>query len=267
MTRPVEHGGHGFDFKWDLGCTSHMMKFFRAPYGRAAAVYNDLTYPMLYHHTENFLLPLGHDEVVHMKRTHGQQDGGPERLRQVRQPAVALPAPVRLSAEETAVHGPGVRPEERVERRGAAAVGVDLGPPAPFAAVVRQAAQRGVQVRSGDARGRQHPQRLRVDRVPEPPAGASSPSSATTANYSDLLVYLLNLSRDYFPEFRLGVPFAGQVLQGASTPTPREFGGNGHNWINEYEAVPHPAFHHPHSFSTKLLPLHGMIFRAVAIQR
>ena len=112
VTRPVEHGGHGFDYKWDLGCTSHMMKFFRAPYGRRGAVYNDLTYPMLYHHTENFLLPLGHDEVVHMKRTHGQQDGRPERFREVRQRPAALPAPVRLSAEEVVVHGPGVRPEE-----------------------------------------------------------------------------------------------------------------------------------------------------------
>src|SRR5437588_5078656 len=36
---------------------------------RKFAVYGDLTYPLLYHHTENFLLPLGHDEVVHMKRT------------------------------------------------------------------------------------------------------------------------------------------------------------------------------------------------------
>ena len=35
----------------------------------------------------------------------------------------------------------------------------------------------------------------------------------------------------------------------------------------EYEAEPHPAFHHPHSFCTQLLPLHGMLFRAVAIRR
>ncbi len=64
VTKPVEHGGHGFDYKWDLGCTSHMMKYFRAPYNRRSDKYGDLTYPMLYHHTENFLLPLCHDEVV-----------------------------------------------------------------------------------------------------------------------------------------------------------------------------------------------------------
>src|SRR5262249_38680750 len=69
VTRPAADGGHGFDYKWDLGCTTHMMKFFRAPFARRPAVYNDLTYPMLYHHSENFLLPLAHDEVVHMKRS------------------------------------------------------------------------------------------------------------------------------------------------------------------------------------------------------
>ena len=43
----------------------------------------------------------------------------------------------------------------------------------------------------------------------------------------------------------------------------REFGGNGHQWVNEYQAEPRPAFHHPHSFRAPLLPLHGMLFRLV----
>ena len=34
--------------------------------------------------------------------------------------------------------------------------------------------------------------------------------------------------------------------------------------VPEIESVPQPAFHHPHSFATKLLPLHGMIFRPIA---
>ena len=36
--------------------------------------------------------------------------------------------------------------------------------------------------------------------------------------------------------------------------------------VNEYHTNhPQPVFHHPHSFRTRLLPLHGMIFRSVAI--
>jgi 1,4-alpha-glucan branching enzyme len=79
-------------------------------------------------------------------------------------------------------------------------------------------------------------------------------------DYHDLVAYLINLSKEHFPEFRLGVPRAGKYFKVLDTDA-KEFGGNGHNWINEYDAHPQPAFHHPHSFSINLLPLHGMLFR------
>ena len=92
---------------------------------------------------------------------------------------------------------------------------VHLGPSAPLAAVVRQAAQRSVQATSRPC--------TRGTTSPTASSGSSArttgstswPSFATTGDYRDLLVYLLNLSQEHFPEFRLGVPFAGQVLQGA----------------------------------------------------
>ena len=56
------------------------------------------------------------------------------------------------------------------------------------------------------------------------------------------------------------MPLPGKYYKVIDTDA-TEFGGNGHNWINEYEAVPHPAFHHPNSICTNLLPLHGMLFR------
>jgi 1,4-alpha-glucan branching enzyme len=81
--------------------------------------------------------------------------------------------------------------------------------------------------------------------------------------YEDLVVYLINLSREHFPEFRLGVPFAGRYYKVLDSDA-KEFGGNGHQWINEYETEQRPAFHHRHSFCAPLLPLHGMLFRLVA---
>jgi hypothetical protein len=56
------------------------------------------------------------------------------------------------------------------------------------------------------------------------------------------------------------VPFAGRYFKVLDTDA-QEFGGNGHHWVNEYPTAPHPAFHHPHSFCTPLLPLHGLLFR------
>ena len=80
--------------------------------------------------------------------------------------------------------------------------------------------------------------------------------------YGDVLVFLINLSREHFQEFRLGVPFPGRYYKVLDTDA-REFGGNGHNWVSEYDTAPQPAYHHPHSFRTQLLPLHGMVFRYV----
>src|SRR5262249_18318172 len=73
-------------------------------------------------------------------------------------------------------------------------------------------------------------------------------------DYGDLLVYLLNLSKHHLPDFRLGVPFPGKYSKVLDSDA-QEFGGNGHNWINDYQTSPKPAFHHPHSFCTNLLPL------------
>src|SRR3974377_391013 len=51
-------------------------------------------------------------------------------------------------------------------------------------------------------------------------------------DYRDFLVYLLNLSKEHFADFRLGVPVPGNYCKIIDTDS-REFGGNGHNWIND----------------------------------
>ena len=47
----------------------------------------------------------------------------------------------------------------------------------------------------------------------------------------------------------------------------QEFGGNGHNWISDYHTEERSAFLHQYSFTTKLLPLHGLLFKSVDIKR
>jgi hypothetical protein len=59
------------------------------------------------------------------------------------------------------------------------------------------------------------------------------------------------------------VPFAGRYYKVLDTDA-KEFGGNGHQWINEYQTDPRPAFHHPPCFCGPVLPLHGMLFPLVA---
>ena len=68
VSRPVYAGGLGFTMKWNMGWMHDMLEYFgREPIHRK---YHQqlVTFSMLYAFTENFLLPISHDEVVHMKR-------------------------------------------------------------------------------------------------------------------------------------------------------------------------------------------------------
>jgi len=67
VTRPPYLGGLGFSFKWNMGWMHDTLGYFgREPVHRKYHQ-NDLTFAMLYHFNENFILPLSHDEVVHGK--------------------------------------------------------------------------------------------------------------------------------------------------------------------------------------------------------
>jgi 1,4-alpha-glucan branching enzyme len=69
VTRPPYLGGLGFSLKWNMGWMHDTLNYFgRDPVFRRFHQ-NDLTFAMLYHHHENFILPLSHDEVVHGKRS------------------------------------------------------------------------------------------------------------------------------------------------------------------------------------------------------
>jgi len=67
VSRPTYVGGLGFGLKWDMGWMHDTLKYMaHAPIYRLYH-HNELTFRMLYAFTENFLLPLSHDEVVHGK--------------------------------------------------------------------------------------------------------------------------------------------------------------------------------------------------------
>jgi 1,4-alpha-glucan branching enzyme len=69
VTRPPYLGGLGFSMKWNMGWMHDTLTYFGHDPVYRKYHQNDLTFAMLYHHHENFILPLSHDEVVHGKRS------------------------------------------------------------------------------------------------------------------------------------------------------------------------------------------------------
>jgi 1,4-alpha-glucan branching enzyme len=67
VTRPPYLGGLGFSLKWNMGWMHDTLNYFHHEPIHRQYHQNDLTFAMLYHHHENFILPLSHDEVVHGK--------------------------------------------------------------------------------------------------------------------------------------------------------------------------------------------------------
>ena len=69
VTKPVEYGGLGFDYKWDLGWMNDTLKYYATDPIYKKYDHNKLTFSMAYFFSDNFMLPLSHDEVVHGKGT------------------------------------------------------------------------------------------------------------------------------------------------------------------------------------------------------
>lgn len=67
VSRPTYVGGLGFGMKWDMGWMHDMLEYMKQPPIYRKYHHNSLTFRMLYAFTENFVLPLSHDEVVHGK--------------------------------------------------------------------------------------------------------------------------------------------------------------------------------------------------------
>jgi len=76
VSRPTREGGLGFKMKWDMGWMHDTLAYFKLDPIDRKQHHGELAFRIVYAFSENFVLPLSHDEVVHCKRSlYGRMPG------------------------------------------------------------------------------------------------------------------------------------------------------------------------------------------------
>lgn len=69
ITKPTSEGGLGFHYKWNMGFSNDLFSYVQTDPVARKYIHNKLTFPLMYAFTENYILPVSHDEVVHGKKS------------------------------------------------------------------------------------------------------------------------------------------------------------------------------------------------------
>jgi len=256
VTLPTYLGGLGFGFKWDMGWMHDTLSYFGRDAVHRSFHHNNLTFSMLYAYSENFVLPLSHDEVVHGKgsllgKMPGDQGQKFANLRTLLAYMYTHPGKKALFM------GTELAPEQEWNHDSGLDWNIDTDP-------LRQ----GFQLFLQDA-GRLYLENSALWELDNEPGGFSwidcQDSQQSVVSYlrfssKDYLVCIFNLTPVVRHDYRIGVPEPGPYREVLNSDADLYGGGNvGNQGSAIAEAVP---FHgYEQSLSLTLPPLGCLILK------
>lgn len=259
VTKPVDQGGLGFDYKWNMGWMNDTLRYYEIDFPWRKENHNLLTFSMIYAFAENFILPLSHDEVVHGKKSligkmpgdYWQQFAG---LRTLYCYQLCHPGKKLLFMGGEFAQFIEWRYYEELEW-----FLLDYPMHRQFHHYVRTANQLYLKEKSlwqqdTDWKGFQWC---------DPDNREQSVFSFYRKAGEDLLVVLLNLKPVYYPVYRVGVPAKGHYREILNSDH-SDFGGSGQINENPLTAERVPWHGQPYSIEIKLPPLAGVLFKRTA---
>ncbi len=262
VTKPSAEGGLGFAFKWNMGWMHDTLAFFaRDPLYRRHH-HDQLTFAMMYEYSEHFIMPLSHDEVVHLKNSLlGTMPGDDWQ---------------KFANLRTLIAYQYTRPGKKL-----LFMGMEIGQwrewnhDRSIDWHLTSQPLHGAFLEFMRAMGtlyREYPAFWRRD---SDPAGFSwidvadrenSVMSYVRRDGDDHVVVVMNLTPVPRENYRIGVPAAGTYRELLSTDDAR-FGGSGINRIAEVQTQASPLHGYPQSIGLNLPPLGVVIYAPATVER
>jgi len=257
VSRPTYVGGLGFGMKWDMGWMHDTLEYMRKDPIHRGYHHDKLTFRMLYAFSENFVLPLSHDEVVHGKGSLlGKMPGDEwQRFANLR---LLLGYQWAQAGKKLLFMGGEIG--QGREWNHDASVEWDLARFPMHAGV-----QRWVQDLN-----RVHRELPALHELDVDPAGFEWIDANDSQNSvimflrrgrdpGDAVVCAFNLTPQPRPNYMIGVPFEGfwrEILNSDAA----DYGGSGQGNLGGVEAVPYPVHGRPHAITVTLPPLGCLFF-------
>lgn len=255
VSRPVYVGGLGFGMKWDMGWMHDTLKYMSEDPIHRRYHHNALTFRQIYANSENFMLPLSHDEVVHGKGSLWNKIPGDPWQKSA---SLRLLLGYQWAQSGKKLLFMGSEFGQELEWNHESALQWDLVNDPLHGGIERWLADLNQFYKS-------RPALFEADFIPSGfewieccDAEQSVISFLRTGSGGSRTLVVCNFTPVPRQAYRLGVPQGGFWRESLNSDA-REYGGSGQGNLGGVEAVPLPCFGRPWSITLNLPPL-GILF-------